>query len=78
MTRLKSTARADKVARPWRPAYSAWAVIGVRPDGTEETLDVGTREGVQASYGRLFNCPMFESVYLKDLNAKPPHEQERA
>lgn len=78
MTRTKPTTRAAKVARPWQPAYSAWAVIGVHPDGREETLDVGTREGVQASYSRLFNCPMYDAVYLKDLNARPPKEQERA
>ncbi len=56
--------------RAFRGAYSAWAVVGVHPDGREEVLDVGTRENVQYSYNLLFNCPQYDSVYLKDLNNK--------
>lgn len=54
--------------KQWKPAYSAWAVIGVYPDGREEVLDVGKPQDVQQSYGRLFNCPQYDSVYMRDLN----------
>ena len=54
--------------RKWKPAFSAWAVIGVHPDGREERLDVGRREDVQRTYSLLFNCPLYDSVYLLDLN----------
>ena len=49
--------------RQFRAAFSAWAVVGVLPDGREEVLDIGTREGVQQSYTLLFNCPTYDSVF---------------
>jgi len=58
-------------AKKWQSAFSAWACVGVMPDGREVILDVGKREDVTRSYGLLFNCPVYDSVHVRDLNEKP-------
>lgn len=53
------------------PSFSAWAVIGLRPDGFEDLLDIGKPEDLGPSYSKFFDSPHYDSVYKRDLNQQP-------
>lgn len=58
-------------ATPPGTAFSAWAVIGVKPDGTEDILDIGAPETLGRALNKHFDSPKYDSVHKRDLDKKP-------